>query len=226
MMPRSRRIRPAFLVTGALAALATAGAGTAQEIAGMAVDAEGRPLPEVPVALHRVGGGGGATVATGATDADGRFRFAVESEDSAVYFVAMRHGEQMYMGPPARAGAERVIDYVVRADESSEVGAVTSALTGGGARPLTPASGRPGAVPSGGEAGGGAVAVGLVAVLALAVAAVFVTTAPGYRRRQRRGLLIELARIENRLAAADPSAAAEEDRRLRAALRERLAPRT
>lgn len=221
MRPRRRGVQ---VVLTTLATLALAGTGAAQGITGRAVDAAGSPLPNVPIALHRVGGGSGATVATGVTDADGRFRFSVEAPDSAVYFVAMRHDDQMYIGPPARAGAERVSDYVVRADEGSEVGAITSALSGGGARPGAPASrtDQPGS-----EGGAGAAAIALVTVLALAVAAVFVTTAPDYRRRQRRGLLIELARIENRLAEADRAEADRaDDRRRRESLRERLVPRT
>ncbi len=226
MRPRRRGVQA---VLAALATLVLAGAGAAQEIAGRAVDAAGNPLPDVPIALHRVGGGSGATVATGVTDADGRFSFSVEAPDSAVYFVAIRHDDQMYIGPPARAGADRVSDYVVRADEGSEVGAITSALSGGGARPAAPV---PRADRARTEGGAGAAAIALVTLLALAVAAVFVTTAPGYRRRQRRGLLIELARIENRLAAADHSDADRadadraDDRRRRESLRARLVPRT
>ena len=203
------------VVALALLLLAAAGPAAAQEIAGVAVDSAGRPLAGVPLALHRIGGGSGANVATGATDADGRFRFAIEEVDSAVYFVAMRHDGRMYIGPPARGGAERVTDYVVRADPGSEAGAVASALAGRDA-PLDPRS------PSApGSAGMGA--VWLVPVLGLAVAAIFLTTAPDYRRRRRREMVLELARVENRLAAggagADP-----EDRRRRDALRARLAP--
>lgn len=209
------RTRPA-IASLALLLLAGAGPAAGQEIAGVAVDSAGRPLPGVPLALHRIGGGSGANVATGATDPDGRFRFLIEVVDSAVYFVAMRHDDRMYIGPPARGGSERVTDYVVRAEPASEAGAVASALSGGEARPLDARS-------SSSPASAGTGAVWLVPVLGLIVAAIFLTAAPDYRRRRQREMVLELARVENRLAAggagADP-----EDRRRRDTLRERLAP--
>ena len=213
------------LAPAALAALLGSAAPTdaaAQEIAGTALDASGQPIPGVPVALHRVGGGGGgATVAAMTTEPDGSFRFVIEAVDSAVYFVAMRHDDRMYIGPPARGGVERVTGYEMRADPANEAGAVASALSGGEAGPLGPAAARqPGAMP-----GGGAGAVWFVGILALVVAAIFVTTAPGYRRRRRREMLMELAGIENRLAVAGPDTDTAAETRRRDALRERLTPR-
>ncbi|HUG39139.1 MAG TPA: carboxypeptidase-like regulatory domain-containing protein [Longimicrobiales bacterium] len=210
------RPRRAPFLLGLLSTLLLADPVRAQEIAGTAVDSAGRPLPDVPVALHRVGGGSGASVAAATTDAEGRFRFTIEAVDSAVYFVAMRHGNALYIGPPVRGGVERVTDYVLRAAPGTEAGAVASALGGG---PLPPGAASPG-VGAPGVAGDGA--VWFVVILALAVATVFVTTAPRYRRRRRRELVLELARIENRLAAAGPGADTAADQRRRAALRERL----
>lgn len=207
---------PTGIAFAAFLLITAAAPAAAQEIAGVAVDSAGRPLAGVPLALHRVGGGSGANVATGATDAEGRFRFAIEVVDSAVYFVATRHDDRMYIGPPARGGSERVTDYVIRAEPGSEAGAVASALSGEAPRPLAARSAPP-------PAGGGTGAVWLVPLLGLAVAGIFLATAPGYRRRRQRQLVLELARVENRLAAAS-SAADPEDRRRRDALRERLAP--
>ena len=222
----SQRRLPALLLALTAAALAAPAAATAQEIAGVAVDAAGQPLAEVPVALHRVGGGGGASVAAATTDADGRFRFTIEALDSAVYFVAMRHDGRMYIGPPARGGAERVSGYVLRAAPEAEAGAVASALSGEAGGPLPPDHPPLGAAqgPGPGAPGGDTGAAWLVVVLAVVVAAVFVTTAPGYRRRRRREMVMELARIENRLAAAGPETDSAADLRRRDALRERLAP--
>lgn len=212
--------RPRAPATALLALLLGAGPLAAQEIAGVAMDSTGRPLPEVPVALHRVGGGSGATVAATTTDAEGRFQFFIEVVDSAVYFVAMRHADRMYIGPPARGGVERITDYEVRADAGSEAGAVASALSGDAPlRPMTP----PG-TPQPSSSGAGA--VWFVGILALVVAVVFVTTAPTYRRRRKREALVELATLENRLAGSGTGADAEADRRRLAALRERLAPRS
>jgi hypothetical protein len=215
------------LPTGVLAALAIGHAlalpASAQEIAGVAVDSVGRPLTGVPVALHRVGGGTvGGSVAAVTTDDAGRFRFQIQAVDSAVYFVAMRHAGLMYIGPMARGGIQRVTDYVLRAAPETEAGAVASALSGAPAAPMSPPVGPP--EPLGrADGGAGPGAVWLVAVLALVFAGTFLATAPGYRARRRRALVMELARLENRLAA-DPGSEAEAERRRRDALRERLAP--
>lgn len=220
-MTSRRPLARGLVLLGAAALLAGTPALRAQEIAGVAVDSAGRALPEVPVALHRVGGGAGASVAAATTDAEGRFRFSIEVADSAVYFVAMRHEGRLYIGPPARGGAEPVTGYMLRASPETEAGAVASALSGGGARPLTGAGQRPPPAPASGP---GAGAAWLVLLLAVVMAVVYLTTSPGYRRRRRRELVMELARLENRLAAAGPEADTAADRQRRDALRERLAP--
>jgi hypothetical protein len=208
-------------IVALLALLAPAGAG-AQEVRGVAVGPEGEPLPDMVVALHRIGdAGAGASVASVTTDEDGRFRFEVATADSALYFAAMRYGERMYIGPPAMAGVERVTGYVLAADPSAEAGAVAAALSA----PPRAASGaaaqssRQGAAGQGSEA-----ALWLAALLALGAAAIFITSAPRYRRRRTRETLVELATLENQLAAGpDPEDRGDMVRR-RDQLRERLAP--
>jgi hypothetical protein len=215
------------VIRAALAALAVAalvsGAGLeAQEVRGVAVGPDGQPLPGVVVALHRIGDmGAGANVASTTTDPDGRFEFEVATPDSALYFAAMRYGEALYIGPPAMAGAERVTGYVLAADPAAEAGAVASALSRPpGALPATGDPTRP-AVPGQGGAGP---ALWIAALLALAAAAVFITTAPRYRRRRTRETLVELATLENELAAGPAPEDRSEITRRRDQLRERLAP--
>lgn len=216
----------AILALGAL--LGSPGVARAQQVDGVALGPDGAPLPDVTVALHRVGGTGGASVASATTDDAGRFQFVIEVRDSAVYFAAMRYGERMYIGPAIPGGGADVEGYELRAEPGSEAGVVAGALSGTGMSGMTGgASGGMGAAvaqPGGGSSDAGA--YWLVAILALAAAAVFVTTAPGYRRRRTRDALIELATVENQMAS---GVAGEERQQLeerRARLRGRLAPRS
>jgi hypothetical protein len=220
------------LLVGTLAAVAVAVApvpAPGQEVRGVAVDADGRPLPGVVVALHRVEDMGGDNVASVTTDAEGRFHFQVETPDEALYFAAMRHQGRMYIGPPVLAGAERVTGYVLAADPDAEAGAVASMMAEGGAgargfgaQPATPPRGGTGA------GGGGGADAGLlfVGILALVSAGIFMVTAPRYRRRRTRDALFELATVEEALAADPDAADRPELLRRRAELRGRLAPRS
>jgi hypothetical protein len=210
----------------AIVALACPLAAGAQEIQGVALGPAGEPLPGVVVALHRVGDmGAGANVASVTTDAEGRFRFEIAAPDSALYFAAMRYDGLMYIGPPAMGGAQRITDYPLVADPAAEAGAVASALSG---EPMGVVQGPPArdprAAPAGGQ-GGGEGALWIVGILALTAAALFMTTAPRYRRRRTRDLLIEVATLENRLAEGPPSDERRELMRRRDQIRDRLAPR-
>jgi hypothetical protein len=131
---------------------------------------------------------------------------------SALYFAAMRHGDRMYIGPLVMAGVMRVDDYVLMADPSAELGAVAAAL----------------ARESGMGAGQGTadIALVLIGLLGLTAAALFVTTAPRYRRRRTRDALVEVATLENRLAENPLAGEREELERRRDQLRSRLAPTT
>jgi hypothetical protein len=206
----------------ALALLAAAAPSDAQGLSGVALAPGGEPLADYPVVLHRVGGGGGAFVGTDTTGPDGAFRFILESPDSAVYFAAVRFEGRMYIGPAVQGGGtEPITGYALRVEPGAEAGAVASALSGPTAAPQAalPATG------TGRGAGSDTGAYLLVGLLALAAAAAYLFAAPRYRRQRTREAVIELARLENRLADADPTdrdrLATERDRQ-----RERLAPRS
>lgn len=216
------------LVVGAALAVAmglAAAPGAAQELRGVAVNAYGEPLAGIVVALHRVGDTGpGANVASVTTDDDGRFHFQVDERDSALYFAAMRHDGAMYIGPAAMAGVERVTGYTLTAVPEAEAGAVATALAGGGV-----GQAMPGAPPRAGPAAPGASAgadMGLLAVgfLALASAALFMMTAPRYRRRRTRDAVLELATVEEALAGGPGEVERKELLRRRHDLRDKLAP--
>lgn len=199
--------------------------GAAQEVAGTAVGPHGEPLADVVVALHRIGDMGGANVASVTTDADGRFRFQVDVPDSATYFAAMRYNDRMYIGPPAMAGVERITDYLLVVDPAAEAGAVAGALSGQmGGQGQAPGGQRPGGVTGGAGGGTTDMALLMVGLLALTAAALFMFTAPRHRRRRTRDALVELATVENELAASPED---DERQRLlgrRHQLRRQLAP--
>lgn len=189
----------------------------------MALGPDGAPLVDVPVVLHRVGMGGGALAGTDTTDLNGAFEFALEAQDSSVYFAAVRYQGQLYVGPAAQGGGEPVTGYVLQVGPSSEVGAVGAAL--GGAMGPPPAAARPSQATR--RTGSDAGALWLVSLLALSAAGVFVYTAPKYRRRRTRDAVIEIARIENRLAGEGEELEPGERDRLAARrdqLKEQLAP--
>lgn len=213
----------AMMAAVSLAALAARPAG-AQELEGVALGPDGEPLVGVAVLLHRVDAAGGAMVGTDTTGANGEFSFAVAAGDSAVYFAALRYEGELYVGPAAQPAGGPVAGYVLQVGPESEIGAMASSL-GGGGLPSGPAQTGPTVGGSAGSSDAGA--LWLVALLALAAAAAFVLTAPRYRRRRTRDALIEVAKIENRLADTSVTLAPEERARLEARhdqLKEQLAP--
>lgn len=200
--------------------LCSANAAGAQELTGVALGPDGEPLADHVVVLHRVGGGGGAFVATDTTDARGAFSFPLPAEDPALYFAALRYEGRMYIGPAAEGGGEPVTGYVLSVDPGSEAGAVASALSSQAPRPAPARAPVPGGAPAS-SAAGAFLPVGLLAVTA---AGIFIVVAPRYRRQRTRDALIELARIENALTVPD----VQERERLEADRdrhREWLAPR-
>ncbi len=218
-----RRPRPALLIA---AAVLWASPAAAQHLAGIARGPDGEPLPDVTVAIHKVGAGGGEAVATGSTAADGTFRFDIPMADSALYFGAIRYNGSMYLGPGVRGGQGPVDDYIIQVGPDAEAGAVASALSGGG---IAGDAGSGAGMPAAGgrapiSANGAAGAALLVAFLAMATAGIFVAAAPGYRRRRTRDELIEIARLQTGLESAEAGPEKEAMERKIRALKERLLP--
>jgi hypothetical protein len=205
---RVRALLLAMLFLAHAASLAAQGV----TIAGRVVDGEGRAVADQQVVLHRVTPEGGTLLANARTDGDGRFSLqANEAEqDSAVYFVAARYRERLYIGPMLRAPVPASNEYVL------EVGVAENALGAAdpsAARPETlpgSAAGTPRRwllllVPVGGLAG--------IMVWGLARAA-----GPPEERR----LLIRLAKLDNEWAGRSNEADVAEYRRRRSSLLDRL----
>ncbi len=195
----------------------------AQELSGVALGPDRQPLADHTVILHRVGAGGGATAGSDTTNAVGEFSFTLDGDAQSAYFAALRYDGELYIGPAAD-GSQSITDYVLEVNPAAAIGNVGGVSRGGALPPAQPPRQT---APGGGSMGSSdAGALWLVALLALGAAAVFVLTAPRYRRRRTRDAVIEVASIENRLAADELS---EEERgRLQTRhdrLKEQLAPR-
>ncbi len=221
--PRQGRVGPLTAALAVSLALLAAAPLAAQEVAGVALGPDGNPLAGVAVVLHGVGAGGGAMAGVDTTGAAGEFRFQLPAQDSSVYFAALRYEGSLYVGPAIQAGGDPVTGYVLQVSPSSEAGAVGAAM----GNPMTPppATARPG---PGSRSSTDAGAIWLVAILALSAAGVFVFTAPRYRARRTREAVMEVARIENRLAGSAADLSDAERQRLeeqRDRLKEQLAPR-
>ena len=207
-------------MVAAVLLLFTTSAG-AQQLDGVVLGPDGEPLTNATVILHAVGMGGGAMAGVDTTGPGGEFQFALDGGESAVYFAAIRHEGQIYVGPTV-PGGESVPNYVLEITPSTEIGAVGAALS-----ERTPPPAQRMARPGGGARTSDSGALWLVVLLAAAAAAVFVYTAPRYRRRRTQEAVMEVATIENRLEDPAEALAADERDRLRARrdrLKEQLAP--
>lgn len=176
-------------------------------LSGVVIDENGAPAAGVPVALHRITDVGGSLVENTESDETGRFqmRIAAAAVD-AVYFVAARYRDEMYIGPTFRGPFPDAADYVVQVgiEEAS-----ASALIRGGEVTVGPP-------PS-------AWRWALFAVIAsafLLVALLLLRRAFGPAPRRR--LLIRIARLDETMAAVDDAEAREAYRTQRERLFERL----
>jgi hypothetical protein len=93
------------------------------------------------VVLHRVDAAGGATIAEAVSAADGSFELSatVPADTGAVYFVAARYDDELYIGPPFRpseGATEQMIQVGVPAMSAT-------AMMAEGQEPLMPARRRP-----------------------------------------------------------------------------------
>lgn len=182
------------LAGGLLAVQAAAAQGAALQ--GQVVGPDG-PVAGLDVALHRVTPEGGANIDEATTDDEGRFTFTVNISmaDSAVYFAAVRMGDELYVGTPIREVPEA--PYVIR------VGPGAASVPMGGAGPVNGMGGT--AQPAAQDGSNtGTLAVFLViglGILGVVVYAMRNTLGSGPDRR--RELLVELAELEEALAGDD-----------------------
>lgn len=144
---------------------------------GRVIDGTNNPVPNIEVLLHRVTTGSGARVDTDTSDAMGAFTLTApaDSDSSAIYFVAIREGGELFMGEMQRLPFPDTLEYIVEATDPVDLGAATSA-------PIPPA-------PEDRRAG---LYVVLGGVLLLAAILFFVL-----RRRppEHRRLLVQLAQL-------------------------------
>jgi hypothetical protein len=101
----TRRLAVAlFFFVAVLAALTPATHAQDVTVRGRVLGPDNAPLADQRVVLHRVDGAGGATIAEVRSGADGAFELTatVPPDTGAVYFVAARYDEELYIGPPFR----------------------------------------------------------------------------------------------------------------------------
>src|SRR5690606_30584172 len=158
---------------------------------GRVIAADGTPLPGQPVVLHRVQGGSGATIAEAAADATGAFTLSVseQTDTSAIYFVATRHEEELYIGRAFRSGdpssAEQVIQVGVPGTSASAL------LSGGTAAPQ----------PMGRAVTSRNWLLLVIPLFGVAAVAAYTLLARG-RMPKDRALLIRVAELDERMTAA------------------------
>ena len=172
-------------------------------ISGRVLDAQGKPVAGIQVLLHAITESAGSQIDTDTSRVDGGFDLHAGTVDAkAVYFVAVTHNGELFMGdllrPPFPAGQE----YIVR------VGVNPVDFSGATAAP------EPTVRPAGNTRAGAAV----ILIAALVIGGVFFV---GLRRRppEQRRLLVELARLEEDLGTASANGVLQKRRQ---ELRERL----
>lgn len=121
--------------TGLAAAIALTWANPApacgQELAGLVALPDSTPVAGVAVELHRVTEEAGVVVDSTASDASGRFAFALDiaGEPSAVFLAAARFGGVLYWGPPVHAtSSSDLAAYVVAVFDTAVVSGPADSL--------------------------------------------------------------------------------------------------
>jgi hypothetical protein len=174
---------------------------------GIVLDETGAPSAGVPVALHRITDAGGGLVENATSDEAGRFelRLADEALD-AVYFVAARYREELYIGPTFRPPFPEASDYVVQV--GLEEASASALLRGTDVTIAPPPSPWRWAL------------LGVLILAFLIGAAVLVRRVVGPAPRRR--LLIRIAELDEALAGSDDQAETDARQLERDRLFERL----
>lgn len=185
----------------------------AQELTvrGRVIGPDNTPLSAQRVVLHRVDASGGATVAEATSDDAGRYelRVTASADTGAVYFVAARYQEELYIGPPFRPEAEGTMEQILQVGVPGTSAEQLIRGQEGGAQPVgRPATSRSWML----------LLIPLVGVAAVALYALV----PRTRISPDRTLLIRVAELDERLGTATDAqrdAIREERARLMSQLR-------
>lgn len=196
------RFTPAALA-GLLALIAivllTRAVAAQAPLSGQVVDSSGKPVAGQHVTLHEVTQASGAMVDSAVTDAQGRFALRVPAapDTNAIFFVATRWQGDLYIGtpfrPPLPAGASYTVTVGVNPVQMGPAGGGM----GGGAT-ATPQAAPPSSP--------GTSRWFLVAMLGLVALGAVVYALLGVARdraeQRRRELLLRIAELDERAAAA------------------------
>lgn len=145
-----------------------------------------QPVAGQAVTLHRVTDGGGETLATDTTDAQGGFSFEYAPAGEAIHFGATRYQNQLYIGETFREAPVQP-DYTIS--------------VGPGATPINLGPVRPEAAAQPPPADNSARKAGIMIVVTVALLGVSIFAFAMSRRTDpRRRLLIEVADLDNRHA--------------------------
>lgn len=88
-------------------------------INGRVLDEKSMPVPDIEVLLHRVTKDGGGTVDSDTSDAAGAFTLVAppETDSSALFFVAVQKGGELFMGEMQRLPFPVGMEYIVEAGD-------------------------------------------------------------------------------------------------------------
>jgi hypothetical protein len=104
----------------ALAVLCVGDVTAQNTIRGRVVDENNNPVGNIVVLLHRVTRDGGAGVASDTSDAQGAFTLTAppDTDESALYFVAVREGGELFMGEMQRLPFPDTLEYIIEAGDN------------------------------------------------------------------------------------------------------------
>jgi hypothetical protein len=132
------KVRRALGLLTVAAGLLFASGAEAQElvIRGRVVGPDNAGVGGQRVVLHRVDESGGFTIAETQSAEDGAFelRAPMTADTTGVYFVAARHDEELYIGPPFRPGDPMMAEQVIQVGNPAM--SATAMMGDGGAGPM------------------------------------------------------------------------------------------
>jgi hypothetical protein len=179
------------------AAVLSADVVQAQDITvrGRVIGPDGAALAAQRVVLHRVDASGGATIAETLSAEDGSFVLdaADASDTTAVLFVAARYEDELYIGPPFRAGDMTSLDQQIQVGVPGMSATALMEQDGGVPMPRSP---QPQAVPNW--------VLILVPLLGIAAVGIYALV-PRNRLPEDRARLIRVAELDERMESAPPA---------------------